>query len=327
MLVPCSPSINALKRACIPLGSQKKVSRGVKRAVLSRHENAASTSAPLGLTSRDNSSRKSLPPLTEIFNYRAQPMENRKQQRWPLMCATSGLAVAGMAIASHPACAAVALNAMLDTPADMGGSFQEGFLSSSLLIFLSELGDKTFFVAALTAMRNPKWAVFVGTLSALSSMSFISTGLGLAAHELPFNSDVPVDDYLAAALLLLFGVQSLRDASKLEEDSRSEEEEEATEVADGLGSNSDIFRLILQVFLTVFLAEWGDKSFIATIALGATNEPLGVALGATSGHAVATLLAVGGGAIAAEFISEKVAATSGGILFIVFAVLTVLRMA
>jgi len=291
----------------------------------STQEYAESTSAPNGLMPVAYS-WSGAPARAGSRVDRAGPV-GKQMSRWSMVCMTTGLTAASIALAPHPSCAAEAMTNLMESTVEVGGSFQDGFVSSSLLIFLSELGDKTFFVAALTAMRNPKWAVFVGALGALSSMSFISTGFGMAAHELPFNSDVPVDDYLAAALLLLFGVQSLRDASEMDGDARGEEEEEAAEVADGLGSNGDILPFILQVFVTVFLAEWGDKSFISTIALAATNDPLGVALGATSGHAGATLLAVGVGATAAEFISEKVAATSGGILFISFAALTVLRMA
>ncbi|MCI11636.1 GDT1-like protein 1 chloroplastic, partial [Trifolium medium] len=37
-----------------------------------------------------------------------------------------------------------------------------------LLIFFSELGDKTFFIAALLAARNSAGVVFVGTFGALA---------------------------------------------------------------------------------------------------------------------------------------------------------------
>ncbi|KAL5990243.1 hypothetical protein ACLOJK_011140 [Asimina triloba] len=51
--------------------------------------------------------------------------------------------------------------------------------------------------------------------------------------------------------------------------------------------------------------EWGDRSMLATIALGASQSPWGVAGGAIVGHLVATSVAILGGAFLANYISEK----------------------
>jgi hypothetical protein len=37
--------------------------------------------------------------------------------------------------------------------------FGEGFCKSALMILVSEVGDKTFFIAAVMAMRNPQLPV------------------------------------------------------------------------------------------------------------------------------------------------------------------------
>ena len=44
---------------------------------------------------------------------------------------------------------------------------------------VSELGDKTFFIAAILAMRNNKLTVFLAAVSALAVMTVLSALLGL----------------------------------------------------------------------------------------------------------------------------------------------------
>ena len=61
---------------------------------------------------------------------------------------------------------------------------REGIVSGFLLILFSELGDKTFFLALLLALKENKALVFAGTFGALAVMSVISVSHSFL-HNLP----------------------------------------------------------------------------------------------------------------------------------------------
>lgn len=52
--------------------------------------------------------------------------------------------------------------------------FIHGFIAAVSVIIVSELGDKTFFIAAIMAMRHPRVTVFMGAMSALTVMTILS---------------------------------------------------------------------------------------------------------------------------------------------------------
>ena len=55
---------------------------------------------------------------------------------------------------------------------DLG--FIHAFVASLSVIIVSELGDKTFFIAAIMAMRHPRLTVFAGAMAALGLMTILS---------------------------------------------------------------------------------------------------------------------------------------------------------
>jgi putative Ca2+/H+ antiporter (TMEM165/GDT1 family) len=80
--------------------------------------------------------------------------------------------------------------------------------------------------------------------------------------------------------------------------------------------------VFVKAFTMTFLAEWGDRSQIATIALGSSKEPFGVIIGGVCGHCICTGAAVIGGKFLSEYISERAVALFGGVVFLLFGVVT-----
>jgi putative Ca2+/H+ antiporter (TMEM165/GDT1 family) len=76
----------------------------------------------------------------------------------------------------------------------------------------------------------------------------------------------------------------------------------------------------VQTFLLTFLAEWGDRSQIATIALGAANNVYFVTFGTIIGHSICTAVAVIGGRMLASRISVRKVTLVGAGLFICFSI-------
>ncbi|OWM72111.1 hypothetical protein CDL15_Pgr017994 [Punica granatum] len=198
-------------------------------------------------------------------------------------------------------------------PAIASSDIASGLQSLPFLGDLGDIstGDKTFFIAALLAARNSAAVVFAGTFGALAAMTVVSVVLGRTFHYvdelLPFRfgeTDLPVDDIAAVCLLAELAVSKFS------------------------GNGAGILaaaNTVISTFVLVFVAEWGDKSFFSTIALAAASSPLGVIGGALAGHGLATLLAVLGGSLLGTLLSEKAISYIGGVLFLVFAAVTLVE--
>jgi putative Ca2+/H+ antiporter (TMEM165/GDT1 family) len=199
-------------------------------------------------------------------------------------------------------------------------SFWKAFLNSLAMILVCEIGDKTFFIGAIMAMQHPPVLVFTGAFGALIVMTILSSLIGFA---LPNLLPKQYTHYAAAVLFLYFGLKLVYDACQMEAGEVSEELQEVEEdlsKSDHEQKRRKRWKIISQAFILTFLAEWGDRSQIATIALAAAKDPYGVTLGGILGHSFCTGLAVIGGRLLAARISEKTVAYVGGITFFIFAV-------
>jgi putative Ca2+/H+ antiporter (TMEM165/GDT1 family) len=86
-------------------------------------------------------------------------------------------------------------------------------------------------------------------------------------------------------------------------------------------------KILAMVFATVFIAELGDKTQLATMLYAADREvsKLTVFLGASSALVVASALGVLAGTVLSQFISERVLHYIAGAGFVVVGIWTLVR--
>ena len=86
-------------------------------------------------------------------------------------------------------------------------------------------------------------------------------------------------------------------------------------------------RFFLTVFATVFLAELGDKTQLATFlyAADAEHSKLTVFLGAATALVVTSAIGVAMGGVVAQYVSPRVLSWLAGTGFIVIGALTIAR--
>jgi len=190
------------------------------------------------------------------------------------------------------------------------------FTAGLLLITVSELGDKTFFIAMLLAMRHSRRLVFVGAIAALAAMTVLSVLMGQVVSLLP---KTPL--HIAEIVLFVgFGFKLLYDASQMSRMAVCEDVKAAEETIEQAGTLVGRRGVVLQSFALTFMGEWGDRTQFATIALAAANNPWGVTAGAIVGHAICAAIAVVSGRLLAAHLSERLITGLGGLLFLLFGI-------
>jgi Ca2+/H+ antiporter, TMEM165/GDT1 family len=199
----------------------------------------------------------------------------------------------------------------------------ESFTKGFLLVGVSELGDKTFFITVILAMRHPRRWVWVGAIAALAVMTVISVLMGQAISRFPQN-------YVKGAEIILFlgfGLKLLFDATQMADRPNVEEQQEAEaavkkaemKLSQDLSHYWGRWVIVGEAFSLTFLAEWGDRTQFATVALAAANNPVGVTVGSILGHALCAAIAVLCGRFVCGRISERTITNLGGALFLFFA--------
>ncbi len=177
----------------------------------------------------------------------------------------------------------------------------EALLASFGLVFLAELGDKTMLLALGFATRYRPWPVLAGIAIAAFAVLGLSTLVGAALGAALPERVLAIGGGL---LFLGFGVWTLWP-----------EDEERMDGAEVRGAS-----VLLGVTVAFVLAEFGDKTMLATVALASTQAAVPTWLGAGLGMTAASGLAILVGAVLGARLPERAVRIVAGIAFLAFGV-------
>jgi putative Ca2+/H+ antiporter (TMEM165/GDT1 family) len=175
------------------------------------------------------------------------------------------------------------------------------FLFSGLTVVIAEMGDKTQLLAMAFALKFKWWKVMIGVFAATVLNHALAVALGSALGRI--ESAHFVIQVLASVSFILFGLWTIKG------DELGDEAEAASR-----------FGPIITVSLAFFLAEMGDKTQIATIALASKYplSPLGVLMGSTSGMILADGFGIIVGVVLCRRIPERAMKIGAALIFISF---------
>ena len=186
------------------------------------------------------------------------------------------------------------------------------FLSTFALIFVAELPDKTAFATLFMATCHHPLAVFLGASAAFVIQSFVAVSFGSLLSLLP-----SVYVHVCAGLLfLMFAVMMWR-----------REEPCSDEVnCDSKGKITYFSKSVASAFMTIFIAEWGDLTQLATATLAAKyHEPITIFTSSTLALWLVTAIGVIVGSQVKHLIQPKLLQRTAATAFAVVGMVVLLK--
>jgi putative Ca2+/H+ antiporter (TMEM165/GDT1 family) len=174
-------------------------------------------------------------------------------------------------------------------------------LVSLSVVFVAELGDKSQLMTMTYALRHRWWVV----LSGVAIASFMVHGLSVTiGHFVGLTLPERPIAFAAAIAFLLFAAWTWRDGHKNGDDA--------------VRSVAEPRHVLLAVISSFVLAELGDKTMLATVALASEHNWAGVWIGATAGMVLADGVAIAVGAVMHKRLPERFLHYLASVLFLVF---------
>lgn len=179
-------------------------------------------------------------------------------------------------------------------------------LTAFALLFVAEMGDKTQLMAMTLAHRYPAKPVLAGAFLAFLVLNLLAVLLGAALYAvIPTNLLL----FVAGALFLVFAWRSWNTDDDAEDDLKEKSR-----------------GAFLTSFTLIFVAELGDKTQIAMIALAASSGAVwSVFIGGTLALWVVCAIGVAVGSTLLRRLPKKTIHRAAGILFGVFGVVALVK--
>ncbi len=225
--------------------------------------------------------------------------------------------------------------------------FFEGIYQSFLLVFLAEIGDKTFIMVMLLSNKMNKFVLWILATIAMNIMNAISVTIGAI---FPLFMPKFVISVVVIALFFTFGLKMLYTGLCHKEDGDGEdsEMEEAKETLERLDALREKQEPLLgehsstakpksswkfwersQYTLFMFLlmcTEWGDVSQVVAIGLAAKYGMLSIIIGGGLGFALCITFAILLGSCVSKFCTERWLSLVSGVLFTAFGIRELLNL-
>src|SRR3954447_11243262 len=186
----------------------------------------------------------------------------------------------------------------------------DAFLISTAVIFVAELGDKSQLMAMTFAARYRIRDVLLGIAVATALVHLASVAIGALVGDAFADRQGPIAA-VAGVAFLVFAAWTLRG------DELSDQERAKAGAAKGVAA--------VAVGGAFFLAELGDKTMLATIALATREGWLGTWIGSTLGMVAADALAIAVGSMLGRHLPERAVKYGAAALFAVFGALLILE--
>ena len=188
------------------------------------------------------------------------------------------------------------------------------FIISFVMIFISELGDKTQLLVLSFSNKDKTYKILLG----VAIGSFFSHGIailfgsriGLLENELLHNI-IQVITYSSFLLMGFITLLPKKEVLNMNEDKK-----------DGIFYKLTHLKInyCFLIALCIIIGELGDKTFLASIGLGIQypNFKIPLVIGAISAMVVCDFIAILFGKFLNKYVSEKVMKKISGALFILF---------